>query len=105
MNTAKKKIAYSGVQGAYAGIVAGKVFPGEELLSFPSFRHAYEAVEKGECDFAVLPVENSFAGEVAQVMDLLFGGDLKIYPRKSPESTNCRLCIISWVPGIPIYRK
>ena len=78
MNTAKKKIAYSGVQGAYAGIVAGKVFPGEELLSFPSFRHAYEAVEKGECDFAVLPVENSFAGEVAQVMDLLFGGDLKI---------------------------
>ena len=78
MNEAKKKIAYSGVQGAYAGIVAGKVFPDDEQISFPSFRHAYEAVEKGECDFAVLPIENSFAGEVAQVMDLLFGGELVI---------------------------
>ena len=41
MNTAKIKIAYSGVQGAYAGIVAGKVFPKGriELLFRPSVRH------------------------------------------------------------------
>ena len=37
-----------------------------------------EAVEKGECDVAVLPIENSFAGEVGQVLDLMFSGDLYV---------------------------
>ena len=78
--TSKKKlqIAYSGVQGAYAGIVAGKIFPDADINSYSSFRQAYEAVEKKECDYAVLPVENSFAGEVAQVTDLLYSGSLTI---------------------------
>ena len=35
-------------------------------------------MENKECDYAVLPIENSFAGEVAQVTDLLYGGNLKI---------------------------
>lgn len=74
----KLQIAYSGVQGAYAGIVAGKIFPEADHISYSSFRQAYEAVEKKECDYAVLPVENSFAGEVAQVTDLLYSGNLTI---------------------------
>ncbi|MBR6093749.1 MAG: bifunctional chorismate mutase/prephenate dehydratase [Lachnospiraceae bacterium] len=74
----KLQIAYSGVQGAYAGIVAGKIFPEADIISYSSFRQAYEAVEKKECDYAVLPIENSYAGEVAQVTDLLYGGNLKI---------------------------
>ena len=74
----KLQIAYSGVQGAYAGIVAGKVFPDADINSYSSFRQAYEAVEKKECDYAVLPVENSYAGEVAQVTDLLYSGSLTI---------------------------
>ena len=72
------KIAYSGVQGAYAGIAAAKIFPKAELKSYSSFRQAYEAVVKKECEYAVLPIENSYAGEVAQVTDLLYGGNLKI---------------------------
>lgn len=78
MSDNKLQIAYSGVQGAYAGIVAGKVFPEGNLISYSSFRQAYEAVEKKECDYAVLPIENSFAGEVAQVTDLLYFGSLTI---------------------------
>jgi prephenate dehydratase len=78
MNEKKLQIAYSGVQGAYAGIVAEKVFPDGNLVSYSSFRQAYEAVEKKECDYAVLPIENSFAGEVAQVTDLLYSGSLTI---------------------------
>lgn len=78
MDNNKLQIAYSGVQGAYAGIVASKIFPEGELVSYSSFRQAYEAVEKKECDYAVLPIENSFAGEVAQVTDLLYSGSLTI---------------------------
>lgn len=74
----KLQIAYSGVQGAFAQIAAAKIFPKGELNSYASFRQAYEAVENKECDYAVLPIENSFAGEVAQVTDLLYGGNLKI---------------------------
>ena len=66
------------MQGAYAGIAAAKIFPKAELKSYSSFRQAYEAVVKKECEYAVLPIENSYAGEVAQVTDLLYGGNLKI---------------------------
>ncbi len=70
------KIAYSGIEGAFANIAAKRVFPNETLVSFVDFRSAYEAVETGECDYAVLPIENSYAGEVGQVTDLLFQGPL-----------------------------
>ena len=70
------KIAYSGIEGAFAYIAAKRIFPMEELVSFGDFRSAYEAVEKGFCDYAVLPIENSYAGEVAQVSDLMFQGNL-----------------------------
>ena len=70
------KIAYSGIEGAFAHIAARRIFPEQELHSFGDFRSAYEAVEKGECDYAVLPIENSYAGEVGQVTDLMFQGTL-----------------------------
>ena len=70
------KIAYSGIEGAFAYIAAKRVFPEQKLISFPDFRSAYEAAEKGLCDYAVLPIENSYAGEVGQVTDLLFQGSL-----------------------------
>ncbi len=72
------KIAYTGIEGAFAHIVARKLFPGEAFYSFGSFKKAYEAVENEECDMAVLPIENSYSGEVNDVMDLLFEGRLYV---------------------------
>ncbi len=71
-------IAYSGVEGAFAYIAAGRIFPDGNRISYPDFKAAYEAVEKGECDCAVLPIENSRAGEVGQVIDLMFSGSLYV---------------------------
>ena len=65
-----QRIAYAGVPGAFACVAARKIFPDGTLCPYPDFRLAYTAVEAGECDAAVLPLENSFAGDVAQVMDL-----------------------------------
>ena len=70
------RIAYSGVEGAFAHIAAKNIFPDGKLISYPSFDEAYEAVSQGQCDCAVLPIENSYAGEVGQVIDLMFGGSL-----------------------------
>ena len=69
-------VAYCGTEGAFAHIAAGRIFPTSKLTAFGSFKKAYEAVENGECDCAVLPVENSFAGDVDQVNDLMFFGTL-----------------------------
>lgn len=72
------KIAYCGVEGAFAHIASKSIFNSQQLVSFPSFNEAYEAVEKGDCDACVLPIENSYAGEVGAVMDLTFSGSLYI---------------------------
>lgn len=72
------KVAYSGVKGAFAYIAATKMFPNSKYIAYLSFDEAYKAVEKGECDVCVLPLENSYAGEVGIVMDLMFSGSLYI---------------------------
>ncbi len=72
------KVAYSGVEGAFAHIAAGRIFPNGNRVSYGDFKAAYDSVVKGESDVAVLPIENSYAGEVGQTMDLIFSGELFI---------------------------
>ncbi len=72
------RVAYSGVPGAFADIAARKIFPDAIALPYKDFKEAYESVVGGECDCAVLPIENSYAGDVTQVMDLAFFGALSI---------------------------
>ena len=72
------RIAYSGVPGAFAEEAVRALFPDGEAVPCPDFESAYRAVTEGECDSAVLPLENSFAGEVGAVCDLLLGGPLFI---------------------------
>ena len=72
------KVAYSGVEGAFAHIAAGRIFPDSDRISFRDFRAAYNSVVNGEADIAVLPIENSYAGEVGQTIDLIFSGPLYI---------------------------
>lgn len=72
------KIAYSGVEGAFAHIAAGRIFPEGNCVSYSDFKAAYNSVVCGESDAAVLPIENSYAGEVGQTLDLIFSGSLHI---------------------------
>lgn len=72
------RVAYMGVEGAFAYIAAKRMFPNATLLPYPSFVDAYNSVVKGDCDSVVLPVENSTAGDVGTVIDLIFQGALFI---------------------------
>ena len=72
------RVAYSGVEGAFAHISAGRIFPDGQRIGFKDFRSAYDAVVSGECDCAVLPIENSYNGEVGEVQDLMFFGPLHV---------------------------
>lgn len=71
-------VAYSGVEGAFANIAARRIFPDARCLPYADFKAAYRAVEKGECDCVILPIENSFNGDVGNVLDLAFFGSLYI---------------------------
>lgn len=72
------RVSYSGIEGSFASISARKIFPEAEKVPCMNFKDAYDAVASGDCDFTVLPIENSYAGEVGQVSDLIFDGDLFI---------------------------
>ncbi len=69
-------VAFSGIEGAFADAAARRIFPGAGRLACPDFKTAYDSVVSGEADVAVLPTENSTAGEVSQVQDLMFSGPL-----------------------------
>ena len=72
------RVAYSGTEGAFAHIASEKLYPSAVKVAFGDFNSAYRAVEDGSCDVAVLPVENSYNGEVGQVTDLMFSGSLYV---------------------------
>ena len=72
------KVAYSGLPGAFAQIAVSRLFPDAQQISYPDFESAYRACERGEADITVLPVENSYSGEVGSVSDLTFTGSLYI---------------------------
>lgn len=74
----KMKVAYSGVEGAFACSMVKKIYPYADRVPYPNFREAYDSVVDGECDCAVLPIENSTAGEVGNVLDMMFAGNLNI---------------------------
>ena len=72
LDLAGARVVYQGVEGAYSE-AALKEFFGKDTDSFhvETWRDAMEAIQNGEADYAVLPIENSSAGSVTQNYDLL----------------------------------
>ena len=64
-------VACQGTEGAYAQQACEKLFPYPDILYFDSFDGVFNAVEKGMCRYGILPIENSTAGSVTQVYDLM----------------------------------
>lgn len=64
-------VACQGVAGAYSQIATDRMFPIADILYFKDWDAVFKAVEKGLCDFGVLPIENSNAGSVNAVYDLM----------------------------------
>ena len=83
------KVAYSGKPGAFAYIAATRLFPNALPVPYPDFTKAYKACADGECDAVVLPFENSFAGDVSTVTDLMFSGDLYVNQVIEVEVEHC----------------
>ena len=72
------KIAFQGEQGANSEIACREAFPHMEALPKATFEDAFNAVETGEADLAMIPVENTIAGRVADIHHLLPDSRLSI---------------------------
>lgn len=70
--TAPIRCGFSGSPGAYAEQAAHRYFDGDaEIIAYPNFRAAFHAVQDGQVDCAVIPIENSLAGSVYENYDNL----------------------------------
>lgn len=67
----KVRIACFGISGAYAHIAAKKIFPNAEPEFYSPFKEVFRAIQDGKADFGVVPIENSSAGSVTAVYDLM----------------------------------
>lgn len=65
------RVCCQGVEGAYSQIAACKAFDIPQITFAPTFEGVFRAVTSGECEFGILPIENSTAGSVNAVYDLL----------------------------------
>ena len=64
-------VACQGVEGAYSQIACEKIFRNPFILYFKNFEGVFTAIEQGMCQYGILPIENSTAGSVNKVYDLM----------------------------------
>jgi prephenate dehydratase len=74
----KLKIAYQGEPGANSHIACLEAYPDCEPLSCRTFEDAFQAVKDGEANLAMIPIDNSVAGRVADIHHLLPASQLHI---------------------------
>lgn len=72
------RVACQGVEGAYSQIAATRLFSLPSILYFSAFDGVFAAIESGMCEYGVLPIENSTAGSVKRVYDLMVDHNLYI---------------------------
>ena len=71
-------VACQGVEGAYSQIACEKIFKNPFIMYFRNFEGVFSAIDKGLCQYGILPIENSTAGSVKKVYDLMIQHNFSI---------------------------
>ena len=71
-------VACQGVEGAFSQIACEKIFKSPMIMYFKNFEGVFGAIEKGLCQYGILPIENSTAGSVKKVYDLMIQHNFSI---------------------------
>lgn len=94
------RIACFGLPGSYTHRAASLVFPRTTPVFHSTFREVFSAIRNGEADFGVIPIENSSAGSVTQVYDLMLQYRFYIVEEKDIPVNHC----LAALPGTDIAR-
>lgn len=84
-------IACQGVSGSYSSIAAKKLYGGADLTFCDDFGIVFDKVIKGECNFGIVPIENTCAGSVTDNYDLLLKYEVSIVKTLSLQIDHCLL--------------
>lgn len=84
-------VACQGIEGAYSGKACERLFKQPNTMYFQNFGAVFSAIESGLCDYGVLPLENSIAGSVNQIYDLMMGHKFKIVKSVRLKIDHCLL--------------
>jgi chorismate mutase/prephenate dehydratase len=91
------RVAYQGIEGAYSQIAAKRFFSRNldttELVGCLTFEETIEAVQKGRTDYGFLPIENTTAGSINKVYDLLSRASLSIVGEEILPVEHCLLAL------------
>jgi len=68
------RVGYQGEPGAFSERAVGALFPDAEAVPIRTLRQVFEALERGDVDHGVVPLENSLAGSINETYDLLSAG-------------------------------
>ena len=71
-------VACQGVEGANSQIACEKIFKSPFIMYFKTFESVFSAIEQGLCQYGILPIENSTAGSVKKVYDLMIRHNFSI---------------------------
>ena len=71
-------VACQGIEGAYSQIACEKIFKSPSIMFFKNFEGVFHAIEQGLCNYGILPIENSTAGSVKKVYDLMIHHNFSI---------------------------
>lgn len=87
--TGNIKVACPGTAGSNTEQASVKLFPDSDICFYPDFADVFEAVENGDADYGVLPIENSTAGDIRQTYDLLAKYNFYICRRTQIKIDHC----------------
>lgn len=87
----KATIACQGVEGAYSQIAVEKLFRQPSITYVKQFEAVFDAIDKGLCRYGVLPLENSTAGSVNKVYDLMMKYNFTIVRSVRVKVSHCLL--------------
>jgi chorismate mutase/prephenate dehydratase len=91
------RVAFQGIEGAYSELAGRKHFARSaeqtSFVGYPSFEQVVEAVEEGDADYGVLPVENTTAGSINEVYDLLSCLQVAVVGEEVMRVEHCLLAV------------
>lgn len=110
--TRSMKVAFQGIDGSYSHLLgrtligspsvsqklASNVSDKADFVGFPSFKEAVAAVESGNCDLGILPIENTTSGGINDVYDLLLNSRVSVV---GEEKFNVKHCLIG-LEDVPV---
>lgn len=84
-------VACQGVEGAYSQLACEKLFKNPRIQYFRNFEGVFSAIEAGFCQYGILPIENSTAGSVKRVYDLMVKRNFSIVRSTRMKVDHCLL--------------